>query len=583
MATAMRRRRSQACWPESGDVNIRVQLTRKGWAKATKGEVAAWVRGQAHLGDVHCDAGTLAEKFAEVASKDDVAGLDRLVSTLNGNWATVVECGSWAYLAADHLRSIQVLYRVEDGVFHVFDDMADFRKAHRLEFAEDCVHEYLSSGYVYGSRTLFKDTFSLQAAERVWAGDGSLVEHAERADGEFSPAASRRVCRKCGAVTIEAWRYWRYVPNIDKPVAVDDALARRIDETFLTAMRRLVESVGDRRIVVPLSGGYDSRLIVNYLHRLGVKDVLCYTYGVKGNGESRCSKEVASRLGYEWHYVEYTSENQTALLEDAGTDACFRYMCNGTNRYCNQEHTALLDLKDAGVVSPERDVVVPGYYFDVLAGSKIKPSTHDWNAASNSLADENNFFLKNAYGKTARAIKDIFLQNGDIGGKAFFETFLWQERLAKFIVNNVRDFEWLGFDWRLPLCDRDLFDLWLSLPYSERYERRYFRRVFPRVVADELRDVEFNVDAKVSFLRKARHWVGERVPYAVRFFLERMFGRTVKNAGSLLADARVDVPCLASRVLEGFPFLRHRLADLSGTSSNAAIALRGLLAEMAVC
>ena len=536
-------------------MTIDVRLVRKGWMKLASGDVIAWVRGQTHLGDEYLDTVALVERFANVAVQGGVEGLDDLVSRLNGNWAAVVVCDDNVYLAVDHLRSIQLLYRQENDALHVFDDMENFRKDHQLEFDEDCVHEYLSSGYVYGNRTLFKETYSLQAAERV-----AFV-----------------------AGRIDAWRYWRYIPNIDKPIVADDALVDRIDKTFEVAMRRLVESVGGKRIVVPLSGGYDSRLIVNYLYKLGVRKVLCYTYGVKGNGESRCSKDVASRLGYEWHYVEYTNDNRTALLNDSSTNACFRYMCNGTNRYCNQEHIALLNLKDTGIVNPEHDVVVPGYYFDVLAGSKIKLSTYDWSAASNSLADENDFFLGRAYRRTVSSIRNIFLQNDDIRGKAFFETFLWQERLTKFIVNNVRDFEWLGFSWRLPLCDRELFDLWLSLPYATRYGRKYFRQVFPRLVVDAIRDVAFNEGMKISSLRKVKHWVGERIPYAVRFALRKILYRTVKNGSSTLADAHVDVPCLASQVSEVFPFLRYRLLDLSGVTPNAAIALMGLCAETAAC
>jgi asparagine synthase (glutamine-hydrolysing) len=60
--------------------------------------------------------------------------------------------------------------------------------------------------------------------------------------------------------------------------------------------------------VVPLSGGLDSRIIVAMLKRLGVEDVICFTYGKKGNREAEISRQVAEALGYRWYFVEYTKE-----------------------------------------------------------------------------------------------------------------------------------------------------------------------------------------------------------------------------------------------------------------------------------
>ena len=534
-------------------MRIEIRLVRKGWEKIASGNEIAWVRGQAHLGNEYLNTAALAERFANVAATGGIEGFDGLVSQLNGCWAAVAVCGDNVFLAVDHLRSIQLLYRQENGVLHVFDDMEVFRKEHQLDFDEDCVHEYLSSGYVYGNRTLFKGTYSLQAAERV-----TVMEE-----------------------KIEARRYWRYIPNIDKPVVADDALVERIDKTFEASMRRLVESVGGKRIVVPLSGGYDSRLIVNYLYKLGVTNVLCYSYGVKGNGESRCSQEIASRLGYEWHYVEYTDENRTALVNDPQTDACFRYMINGTNRYCNQEHIALSTLKADGVISPDRDLIVPGYYFDVLAGSKIKPSTNWLTAVTNSMADENCFFLHGAFCRTAHSIRRIFKCNDDIAPRKFFETFLWQERLAKFIVNNVRDYEFLGFEWRLPVCDRELFSLWLSFPYSIRYGRKYFSEVFPLLAVTAIQDVSFSGQGdRESIKKKIRHWISERIPYVARYAaIERITRWRHGQTGGVLGSAQIDVAALAKEVSARFPSCKTRLSNLSNATGNAAITLKGLAVE----
>ena len=573
-----------------------IQLIRKGWrtAYAKNEAVSIWVRGQAHLGNEHFGTKALAERFATVALEGSVEGLDELVSSLNGTWAVVVKCGEWVYLATDHLRSIQILYRVDGDALYVFDDMEDFRKTHKLVFDEDCVQEYLSSGYVYGNRTLYKETYSLQAAERVWVGErscvdgggkNSRVEHVERVEGgkwKVSSTALRKIEKRLGQVVVESWRYWRYVPNINKPVATDGALVERIDNTFLAAMRRLVESVGNKRIIVPLSGGYDSRLIVNYLYLLGVKNVLCYTYGVKGNGESRCSKEVASRLGYEWHFVEYTNENRTVLLNDVKADACFRYMCNGTNRYCNQEHIAIQALKDSDVLNSEMDVIVPGYYFDFLAGSKVNPRANNLFAASEMCQWENNFYPKGHFRKSIKAIQSVFDEHDDLSPKVFYEGWAWQERLAKFIVNNVRDYEWLGFEWRLPLCDRDLYDLWLSLPYSLRRGRHYFYRIFPKIAVEEIRAIGFNNHGKQSFVRKAKQSIGEMIPYSLRFRLDRLLNRKIRYGGGTLASTQLDVRQLADSIVEMFPFCKERLSDLSNVSPNAAMSLRGLVSEAGV-
>lgn len=91
-------------------MRFEVRLVRKGWEKIASGNEIAWVRGQAHLGDEYLNTAALAERFANVAAKGGIEGLDGLVSQLNGCWAAVVVCGDNVCLAVDHLRAIQLLY-----------------------------------------------------------------------------------------------------------------------------------------------------------------------------------------------------------------------------------------------------------------------------------------------------------------------------------------------------------------------------------------------------------------------------------------------------------------------------------------
>ena len=59
---------------------------------------------------------------------------------------------------------------------------------------------------------------------------------------------------------------------------------------------RLIRSLQGKTAIIPLSGGYDSRLIAVMLKNKGLKDVICFTYGRKGNPEVEISEKVAKLL-----------------------------------------------------------------------------------------------------------------------------------------------------------------------------------------------------------------------------------------------------------------------------------------------
>jgi hypothetical protein len=49
------------------------------------------------------------------------------------------------------------------------------------------------------------------------------------------------------------------------------------------------------------------------------------------------------------------------------------------------------------------------------------------------------------------------------------------ERQAKFIVNSVRIYEYFGFEWRLPLFDRELIDFYLKVPADQKYHKEILK------------------------------------------------------------------------------------------------------------
>src|SRR4029077_5484177 len=102
-------------------------------------------------------------------------------------------------------------------------------------------------------------------------------------------------------------RYYRF-HHTDFTKAPRERLIEGLAARPPRVLCRLVGGVGDRTIVVPMSGGYDSRLIGVSLRDLGCRKVICYSYGVPGNWESRISRELADYLGFPWLFVPYTGD-----------------------------------------------------------------------------------------------------------------------------------------------------------------------------------------------------------------------------------------------------------------------------------
>ena len=483
-------------------MKIVVTLIRKGWKSASQNGVSVHVRGQAHLGDEYLDTQALAERFLAVALQSSnppnlqSSKLPAIVSSLNGNWAAVVHTSTSAFLAVDHIRSIQLLYSQEGGNFFIFDDVEEFRKTHTVEFLEGSVQEYLSSGFVYGNATLFKDVFSLQAGECV------AVDAA-------------------GAV--ESKRYYRFhaLPS-EKPLPAD--LDKRADEVFLRTFRRTLQVVGERRIAVPLSGGCDSRLIVNYLHRLGVKNVVTFSYGFPNNREAVIAKQVAAGLGYPWHFVEYDKGLREREIYDFNDAPHNRFMCNGVNRPCKQDFHAIKELLARGIIH-EGDVIMPGYCFDVVAGSFLQRNLHRWSIVAELHGHDADFWDEGAWQLVNQRIKRVMDQNRDIAWNLFWETFLWQERLVKFVINNIRTYDNLNLSWSLPLWDTELVDFWMHLQDDMRQDRRYFYSLLPNLCESEIRNISYyNIHASSaeSICRRLVASIRGQMPNLVKHYLREM-------------------------------------------------------------
>jgi len=57
-----------------------------------------------------------------------------------------------------------------------------------------------------------------------------------------------------------------------------------------------------------------------------------------------------------------------------------------------------------------------------------------------------------------------------------YESWEWQERQCKYVVNGQRVYDYLGLRWALPMWDKEFMDFWATVPMRLRFGQEFFRR-----------------------------------------------------------------------------------------------------------
>lgn len=437
-----------------------VDLAARGWEQSG----GSHARGFAHLDQRFLPARELAATLD--ACVTDAAWV-ATVGRLNGCFAAATVRDGHLLAAVDRIRSIPLFYAIENGDVRLSDSAYAVIPQEDCAKIEDIVDlEFRLTGYVTGKQTLHPRVFQVEAGQAVVL------------DASATPTTLR----------YHEFRHGDFLPEGSDLIA-------RLESVHSKVFRRLLETTEGRTLVLPLSGGYDSRLIGVSLRDLGVRNVICYSYGIPGNWESRISRELAEYLGFRWEFVPYSAERWRAWATTSRFAAYFRAAGNLTSVPHIQDWPAVLELQGDRRVPPD-SVFVPGHSGDFLAGSHIPKSyavrrtitrgelLDSLFSAHYSLWDWPSGMDRELREKFGRRIEAVVGPVADASAEYaadIFERWDLQERQAKFIANSVRVYEDFGFEWRLPLFDNELMDFWARIPLGLRTGRKlYFEFVRQR-------------------------------------------------------------------------------------------------------
>ncbi|MFC1867386.1 asparagine synthase-related protein [Thermodesulfobacteriota bacterium] len=389
-----------------------------------------------------------------------------------GCFAVIVETDRHMLAAVDPVRSMPLFYAIKNNDLVLGDDVYAIQQelGGAAEIDPVAHEEFLRVGYTVGPRTIDPRVGQIEAGEFY----------------DWNKPTARG-----GARLYFSHAHGNYT---DKN---ENVLVEELDQVTSRWARRLIESVEGRTIVIPLSGGYDSRYIACGLKRAGYANVICYSYGTSASYEWHVAQDVASRLGYPIHIVEYNRQNWQTTIESPR----FLEYCRFAAQHCAVPH--IQDLSACEILIrqgafPDDAVVVPGYCGDLQGGSYVPAGVMTGQSKKVLAEGINNYLFQTLFNlRCSETIEEMKLailrriaeytshtQADDIQDFcSVLEDWFTRHKVSKFVVNSLRVYEHFGNEWRLPLWDNELIGWWYRIPLKFRanstlYHRFLFERLF---------------------------------------------------------------------------------------------------------
>jgi len=393
----------------------------------------------------------IAQRFRQAQSK---AAIAEQLNQLNG-FFSLIWVGPWGTVAAvDQVRSRPLFIGSKEDQIIITDDAELAREfANVSERNVENTEEFRLTGYVTGRNTLFDQVKQLQAGECVIVGE-----------------------------SMEWIRYYRYIPTANSTLDATQLMAgvRKCTEA---AIGRLIEYANGRQIVIPLSGGYDSRSIALLLHQFQYPNIVTFSFGRPDCAEARISRLVAKTLGLPWHFVSYSNKQWQMWIKTEQFKHYVQKIHSHVSVPTIQAWPAAWQLLTDKVFAQDCIVVpghtvVPVYIGNFFAKEPVSVSNPiEW--VTSTIV--NHYYHLRPLSKTQRLKwqKNLNTQIATMIGNStsrlpasLLEEWKWQEIEAKYIVNSNRYYDSFGLDWWMPLWDKEVTDFWATVPYEYKRHHR---------------------------------------------------------------------------------------------------------------
>lgn len=388
--------------------------------------------------------------------------INRIVESLDGLFSIVIEFNKFIFLASDCVASRPLFYKLKDSTLNISDmPRTLISKSFSIDKNSSEFTEFKYSGYVCGNKTLNKTVQQLETAEII--------------------------CYDKKNNKIYNNRYFLYYPIKSSSISKTNKL-KELDQILNNIFKRIINRSEDNQIVVPLSGGLDSRLILAKLHELGYSNLLTFSYGFHNSHEVLKAKSFADRLKVKWVHVDCKRVNMKSIFNSKERLKYFNYSDGLRVVPTMSDYFSIKNLLDKKVIN-SKSIIINGQSGDFTTGNHIPKEVYEEELTINQITEiiykkHFSIFVNKIKKNQEKIIKSniknamnyaLSQNNNDYNPSSLYEFWEWQERQSKYVVNGQRVYEFFGLKWELPLWEPSFTKFWNNIPNEERFNQKLYK------------------------------------------------------------------------------------------------------------
>lgn len=429
--------------------------TEKGWQKRRGKNVLIHFCGKFHK--------TYFENLVNILSREesvDLSNLEKQIRIMPETSGIIIEGHNFIFAATNKIRTKPILFAQNNDRTYV-STCPHYLTSHLpSEFCPESCAAVQMGGYTIGRKTIFKDFFQLCAGEYLYARKGQL----------------------------HVSNYWRYCEQVPINISEDQSL-RELRTVTLGIFEELRDKLNGAPILVPLSAGYDSRLVISALKMLGTKNIRSFSYGYSDGFEVSIARQLSGYLNVPWIHLQPHSGMKTEFLRSEEFNSYLNYIDTFSNAPFLQDIHHLWELQKTQGIE-EGTFIINGNTGDFISGNHIprnfNEQTVDKEVTAYIMRKHFKLWDNQATPPSFRKVTEQITtelasyskQSPFLKTKHAFikyENFEFLHRQTKFLISGQQAYDFLGLNWALPLWHQNYVDFWTKIPLRLKLNQRLYK------------------------------------------------------------------------------------------------------------